>query len=498
MSHQMKENINYVRDVNNIQMHPVMAEYDFKKEGVRTDLSEMVLSKYKCEKNEVPITLTNGSTLPLVERSNDEETESYNPFEHRKLTHPTTDADTLIHLLKGSLGSGILAMPMAFKSAGLFFGLFATFFIGAICTYCVHILVKCAHILCKRTQTPSLGFAEVAEAAFLVGPRPVQKYARLAKATINLFLVLDLVGCCCVYVVFVSENIKQVADFYMEPDLDVRIYMIMALPFLICLSLVRNLKYLAPFSMVANGFIAAGLGITFYYIFSDLPSIENVNKISSWKDMPLFFGIAIFALEGIGVVMPLENNMKTPSHFLGCPGVLNIGMFFVVSLYSTVGFFGYLKYQDDTKGSITLNLEQSSMLAQSVKVMIATAIFLTYGLQFYVPMEIIWKNIKHIFGSRKVVAEYIVRIVLVTFTVGMAIAIPNLGPFISLVGAICLSTLGLMFPSIIELVTFWEQDHGFGFCFWKLWKNLLIIAFGFLGFLTGTYTSMCEITNNSN
>ncbi|CAB0032727.1 unnamed protein product, partial [Trichogramma brassicae] len=284
-----------------------MSEYDFKKEGVRTDLSEMVLSKdyyytplptvshlprpedlYKCEKNEVPITLTNGSTLPLVERSNDEETESYNPFEHRKLTHPTTDADTLIHLLKGSLGSGILAMPMAFKSAGLFFGLFATFFIGAICTYCVHILVKCAHILCKRTQTPSLGFAEVAEAAFLVGPRPVQKYARLAKATINLFLVLDLVGCC-------------FADFYMEPDLDVRIYMIMALPFLICLSLVRNLKYLAPFSMVANGFIAAGLGITFYYIFSDLPSIENVNKISSWKDMPLFFGIAIFALEGIGV-----------------------------------------------------------------------------------------------------------------------------------------------------------------------------------------------------
>ncbi|KAL7290545.1 hypothetical protein TKK_0015313 [Trichogramma kaykai] len=196
--------------------------------------------------------------------------------------------------------------------------------------------------------------------------------------------------------------------------------------------------------------------------------------------------------------MPLENNMETPSHFLGCPGVLNIGMFFVVSLYSTVGFFGYLKYQDDTKGSITLNLEQSSMLAQSVKVMIATAIFLTYGLQFYVPMEIIWKNIKHIFGSRKVVAEYIVRIVLVTFTVGMAITIPNLGPFISLVGAICLSTLGLMFPSIIELVTFWEQDHGFGFCFWKLWKNLLIIAFGFLGFLTGTYTSMCEITNNSN
>ena len=122
------------------------------------------------------------------------------------------------------------------------------------------------------------------------------------RATINSFLVLDLIGCCCVYVVFVSENVKQVADFYMDPDWDVRIYMAALLPLLIAFSLVRNLKYLAPFSMVANAFIAAGLGITFYYIFTDLPPIEGVRKMASFQEMPLFFGIAIFALEGIGVV----------------------------------------------------------------------------------------------------------------------------------------------------------------------------------------------------
>jgi proton-coupled amino acid transporter len=59
--------------------------------------------------------------------------------------------------------------------------------------------------------------------------------------------------------------------------------------------------------------------------------------------------------------MPLENNMKTPSHFLGCPGVLNIGMTAVVMLYSAVGFFGFLKYGEDTKGSITLNLPVTEM-----------------------------------------------------------------------------------------------------------------------------------------
>lgn len=54
--------------------------------------------------------------------------------------------------------------------------------------------------------------------------------------------------------------------------------------------------------------------------------------------------------------MSLENNMQTPQHFIGCPGVLNIGMFVVVILYTAVGFFGYLKYGEATKGSITLNL----------------------------------------------------------------------------------------------------------------------------------------------
>lgn len=194
--------------------------------------------------------------------------------------------------------------------------------------------------------------------------------------------------------------------------------------------------------------------------------------------------------------MPLENNMKTPTHFIGCPSVLNIGMFLVITLYSTVGFFGFLRYHDKIEASITLNLDQKQLLAQSVKLMIATAIFLTYGLQFYVPMEIIWKNVNHHFVVRKLTVEYFFRICLVIFTVCMAITIPNLGFFISLVGALCLSTLGLMFPSIIELVTIWEEENGLGSYYWKLWKNMFIITFGIVGLLTGTYTSFCEINDS--
>lgn len=115
-------------------------------------------------------------------------------------------------------------------------------------------------------------------------------------------MVIDLVGCCCVYIVFISTNLKEVVDYYTETDKDLRVYMAALLPLLIVFNLVRNLKYLAPFSMVANVLIATGMGITFYYIFHDLPTISDVPNFSSWSQLPLFFGTAIFALEGIGVV----------------------------------------------------------------------------------------------------------------------------------------------------------------------------------------------------
>lgn len=57
------------------------------------------------------------------------------------------NGETLTHLLKASLGTGILAMPFAFKRAGLFGGIFATIVTAFICTHCSYILVS---ILCEQ------------------------------------------------------------------------------------------------------------------------------------------------------------------------------------------------------------------------------------------------------------------------------------------------------------------------------------------------------------
>lgn len=47
-----------------------------------------------------------------------------------------------MHLLKGALGTGILAMPEAFMNSGIVIGIIGTIIITILCAYCIHILVR--------------------------------------------------------------------------------------------------------------------------------------------------------------------------------------------------------------------------------------------------------------------------------------------------------------------------------------------------------------------
>ncbi|CAH2217888.1 jg22910, partial [Pararge aegeria aegeria] len=184
-------------------------------------------------------------------------------------------------------------------------------------------------------------------------------------------------------------------EYYPHYKLSVEAYCALTLVPLVLICQIRNLKWLVPFSAVANVFLVICFAITMYYIFNDMPNPSEREMVASVTQWPLFISTVIFAMEGIGVVMPVENEMAKPEQFLGCPGVLNVAMTIVISLYGLVGFFGYIKYGDTVRGSVTLNLPQDELLAQSAKILMALAILFTYSLQFYVPMEMIWRQIHH-------------------------------------------------------------------------------------------------------
>lgn len=432
---------------------------------------------------------------PKYEMTKDVESSEFDPFTERKLDNPTSNMDTLTHLLKASLGTGILAMPKAFKCVGLINGIFLTIAVAVICTHTAYILIKCAHVLYKKTKRTHMSFPEVAEASLQNGPRPLRKFAYAFRIFILISLFITYFGTCSVYTVIVAKNIVQVVAFYMhkdESEVNIRYFIIALLLPLIVMAWIRNLKYLAPVSMIANIFMALGLGITFYYLVgTGERDFSKVKLITHPQEWPEFFSLTIFAMEAIGVVMPLENAMKTPRSLLGLCGVLNKGMSGVTLVYILLGFLGYLRYVDGVEDSITLNLDISEIPAQIVKISIAIAVYCTFGLQFFVCVEIAWGCIKERFPNNPNLADYIMRTVLVIVCVLLAVAVPTIGPFMGVIGAFCFSILGLMVPSLIEIITYW--NIGFGACKFLIWKNVGVVIFGLFALIFGTKDAINSI-----
>ena len=90
-----------------------------------------------------------------------------------------------------------------------------------------------------------------------------------------------------------------------------RLYIAVLLLPVIAICSIKNLKYLSPCSVIANILEFLGLGIIFYYMFCDsLPDPSTRPWFSTPARFPIFFGTAIFAFEGISVVLPIENQMR--------------------------------------------------------------------------------------------------------------------------------------------------------------------------------------------
>ncbi|CAF1101490.1 unnamed protein product [Rotaria sordida] len=411
--------------------------------------------------------------------------------------HQTTNTETLMHLLKGNVGAGILAFPYALSKAGLIFGPIAFWMMGAMTLYCMHQLLRCHEYYRHRTSRSKCDFGDIMRYTLETCRwRFAQRHSKLGKFVIDGFIVLIQLGFCSVYFVFVPASVKQVVDFYSTRSPVIQIYQLIMLVLIIGFSMIRSLKVLAPFSLAANIITIGGLCIIMQYVVRSHIPLNELPLITKASDWPVFFASAMYVFEGIALVLPVRQKMKEPEAYNGWNGVLNTGMYLVTIVYFFVGFYGYIRYGSSARGAITLNLPINNKLYQFTKIMYAIAIFLTYNLQFYVPFTLLWPRI-----SRKIVYKYnnrtqakfehAFRIGLIIITFGIAALIPNLGLVISLVGAIASAALSVIFPPICETITFWPNN--LGRFKWQLILNLFIITFGFYVFIAGTSVSISNI-----
>ncbi|XP_030767594.1 proton-coupled amino acid transporter-like protein CG1139 isoform X1 [Sitophilus oryzae] len=415
---------------------------------------------------------------------------TYDPYKNRDLDHPNSFLGAFLHLVKGSLGTGILAVPRAFKSAGLLVGTIGAILIGILCTHAIHLLVKASHKVCIKNKLPSLGYSDTAKEVFLHGPKSIQKYAPFAKGFVEIALMSTYYLSNAVYIVFISVSLTKLFSYY-YPEIawwDHYIFKLIILLPLLGLCQIREIKHMVPFSFIANIMLAVAFGITAYYTVSGLPSggQSDAKLATSLSGIPSFLSTVLFAMEGIGTIMPVENSMTEPK-FLGWNGVLNCAMVLIVALFTVIGFLGYYRYGEDTEVTITKNLPDDEIPAQIVQAAISVSVFFTFMLIFFVPADIMWRKLKGKISEEKHnISQIILRVVMLVLITGVAIAGgEHLGGLIDLIGAIFFSSLGFFVPALLDTIV--DLEEGWGIFHWRLIKNIFIMLLAIFALVCGSY-----------
>ena len=104
----------------------------------------------------------------------------------------------------------------------------------------------------------------------------------------------------------------QAVGFYVPHDVNppVQVYEVGVLVLLIPYVFVKTLRYLAPFALLANLLTAVGLAITLVHCFENLQDTNKYPAFNSWTTIPLYFGTAIYAYEGISLVSSSLNWLR--------------------------------------------------------------------------------------------------------------------------------------------------------------------------------------------
>ncbi|KAH8336249.1 hypothetical protein KR067_009550 [Drosophila pandora] len=249
----------------------------------------------------------------------------YDPYEHRDVEVPLSNFGAFISLLKCVVGTGILALPLAFYYAGIIFGTILLVLVTFMLIHGMQLMIICMIECARRQQMGYCTFPLSMQFSLTQGPKCFRSIAKAGAIIVYIVLISSHYGVCVVYLVFVSKNAKQLIDFHVQ-EMSLLIYVAIVGLLMIPPFLIRSLKWLVPFNLLASILIYLGFACIIYYLFQDLPPItDRAVFFGEVEYLPLFFGIALFSITSVGVVSQYILNSRLgvgfpfPFHDLSCP-----------------------------------------------------------------------------------------------------------------------------------------------------------------------------------
>nr|AKN21654.1 slc36a-1 [Schmidtea mediterranea] len=428
----------------------------------------------------------------------EEEDEGFNSESYAHNYVEINNLQAVIHVVKCSIGTGVLALPSALRYSGYLLGSFSILILSMINVYSMHLLLEIVENI--RLKNPkkilNLDYETTVKLCFENAEEKLQKYVWVHHVLLASLSVAQI-GFLSSYQIFVSENTKYIIDYYSnEQAYNMPIWQYQLIYFLVLTPLLffKTLDKLSYFCQLANVLMGISLIISLVYCYLDPLPIQSLKAVVISDSTLLFFGIVIFSFESINIINPVENNLRDKKKMREKCGILNIAFIFVLPVYLVVGVSGYLRFGDNIASSLILSIPIDKWYFMLCKPFYILSILISYGLQGFVMHNIIWKKIEFRLGSNKVkrIIDILIRIGIGASTTILSVSIPHFDLFISLIGAFSGSSISLIFPAVCSSVMLYSNKTG---KFWRarLVVNGVIVGVGIIGCCLGTYSSIVSI-----
>mmetsp|Transcript_21155 Transcript_21155/g.55066 ORF Transcript_21155/g.55066 Transcript_21155/m.55066 type:complete len:477 (-) Transcript_21155:271-1701(-) len=423
----------------------------------------------------------------------------------------TSFMETLVNFIKGNLGSGFWCLNTAFGRSGWAVGLAGIPFLGLLAMYCMHLLLESK---ARLRQLHDRKFRAEGGAAVKMDTGRYEDIAgitigRGAKIAIQVCLVITQFGFCCVCLLFIAEHTQE-----LWPRFTVEQFVWLLVPIVSLLCFIKDFKYIAPTSAIANVLIIYGVIVTIYFFvtvwderdhrckkfYDDLkhcrPEEVAPKLIGDAPNIPIFFGMGMYCFQSIGLILPMEVEMQNPKQ---APVIVTMGMLLVICMFTSFGFIGYwvvgFSEKEQSKTSISEFLPAGPLYA-SVKIAINFVLLQTYALQYFPGIQIVESLVDFqgrwgLRGTKLMVTRNILRVIICCITAVIATEVPHLGLVISLVGALGCGGLALICPPVLHLVLYPDIPK------WRRNLHKLIVVVGISGVSIAFYTSLVAVLKAS-
>ena len=322
---------------------------------------------------------------------------------------------TFQNLVKPFIGAGILALPASFKQGGLLASVLLMALMALMANYCIRCLLHClqqatepGYLSPRQTASlkasassllsplvdsstsslahPSLQRMEWAASYSATSPPTFRDIGELAfgawgKYAVDVSLVASQLGFCTAYVAFIGENMAAVF-----PSIPSHHWMLLAMTALMLLCQIRQVATIAFTSAIGNAVYLVSIAIIFADGARHGVSAQLSSRWVEWSGLPLVFGTACFALEGIGLILPVKAAMRDADQHRFF-SLLNLAVALVASAYIVFGAMGYVLYGDAVVAPVTGNLTPG-LASDAVKVSLCVSLFFSYILQLFPVVDI--------------------------------------------------------------------------------------------------------------